>query len=73
VLFQVSPTVAVSNDTDLITSDDATTATNDLALTVAVNETISLRTNLLTEYDSDPGEGFEEVDNTLGAAVVFNF
>jgi len=73
LLYQVSPTVAVTNDTDIITSDEATTATNDLALTVALNESLSLRTSLLTEYDSDPGGTAEEVDNTIGAAVVFNF
>jgi len=83
VLFQVSPTVAISNDTDIIASEEFTTATNDLALTVAISESLSLRTNLLTEYDSDPGFNDpiggglpterEEVDNTLGAAVVFSF
>jgi putative salt-induced outer membrane protein len=73
LLYQFSPTVAVSNDTDVIASDEVTTATNDLALTVAMSESLSLRTNLLTEYDSDPGMGVEEVDNTLGAAVVLNF
>lgn len=73
LLYQFSPTVAVSNDTDVIASEEFTTATNDLALTVAVSETLSLRTNLLTEYDSDPGMDREEVDNTLGAAVVFSF
>jgi putative salt-induced outer membrane protein len=73
LLYQFTPTVAVTNDTDIIASDDATTATNDLALTVALNESLSLRTSLLTEYDDNPGGNAEEVDNTLGAAVVFNF
>jgi len=73
LLYQFSPTVAISNDTDVIGSETVTTATNDLALTVAVSESLSLRTNLLTRYDSDPGMGVKETDNTLGAAVVFNF
>lgn len=74
LLFQVSETVAVTNDTDVIASDVNTLVTNDLALNVALNETLSLRTNLLTEYNSDPlVEELEEVDNTFGVAVVYNF
>ena len=83
LLYQFTPTVFVTNDTDVIASDATTSVLNDLALNVALNESLSLRTSLLTEYQSDPGESFnddtglfeeaENYDNTLGVAVVYSF
>ena len=83
LLYQFTPTVFVTNDTDVISSEETTSVLNDLALNVALNESLSLRTSLLTEYQSDPGESlnedtglFEEAenyDNTLGVAVVYSF
>jgi putative salt-induced outer membrane protein len=83
LLYQFTPTVFVTNDTDVIASDATTSVLNDLALNVALNESLSLRTSLLTEYQSDPGQSFNEdtglfeeadnYDNTLGVAVVYSF
>lgn len=79
VLYQVSPSVAVTNDTDVIASDASTSVINDLALNVGLSDALSLRTSLLTEYQSDPGFDFdtgeerEDTDNTLGVAVVYSF
>lgn len=83
LLYQFSPTVFVTNDTDVISSEETTSVLNDLALNVALNESLSLRTSLLTEYQSDPGESFNDdtgrfeeadnYDNTLGVAVVYSF
>lgn len=78
LLYQVSPTVAITNDTDVIASDNNRLVTNDLALSVALNQSLSLRTSLLTEFNSDPGVNMdlserERVDNTLGLAVVYSF
>ena len=83
LLYQFTPTVFVTNDTDVISSEETTSVLNDLALNVALNESLSLRTSLLTEYQSDPGESFnddtgafeeaENYDNTLGVAVVYSF
>lgn len=79
VLYQFSPGVSVTNDTDVIASDANTSVLNDLALNVGLSEALSLRTSLLTEYQSDPGffaDGVTErdsTDNTLGVAVVYNF
>ncbi|TNC48790.1 DUF481 domain-containing protein [Rubellimicrobium rubrum] len=79
--YQFSPTITLSNDTDVITSDENTSVLNDLALSVALNESLSLRTSVLTEYQSEPGTQFDgpveverdNVDNTLGVAVVYSF
>lgn len=79
LLYQFSSTVFVTNDTDVIASDANTSVLNDLALNVALNESLSLRTSLLTEYQSDPGfdigtgAEFDSTDNTLGVAVVYSF
>ena len=78
VLYQVSPTVTITDDATVIASENNTSVTNDLALAVALNESLSLRTSLLTEFNSEPGTNTdfserEEVDNTLGVAVVYSF
>ena len=74
LLYQVNDRIAVTNDTDVIGSDETTTVTNDLALVVGLSDSLQLRTNVLSEYNSDPAlAGTEETDNTLGVAVVFNF
>ncbi len=79
VLYQFSPGVSVTNDTDVIASEANTSVLNDLALNVGLSEALSLRTSLLTEYQSDPGfdldtgDERESTDNTLGVAVVYNF
>jgi len=72
-IYQFTDTVALSNDTDVISSDDNTSVTNDLALVVGISEALQLRTSLLTEYNSDPAEPLKDTDNTLGVAVVYNF
>ncbi|TNC72390.1 DUF481 domain-containing protein [Rubellimicrobium roseum] len=73
LIYQFTDTVALSNDTDVIASDDNTAVTNDLALVVGISEALQLRTSLLTEYNSDPAPGLKDTDNTLGVAVVYNF
>jgi putative salt-induced outer membrane protein len=78
VLYRVSPTVTITDDATVIASENNTSVINDLALAVALNESLSLRTSLLTEYNSDPGFNMdfnerEKVDNTLGVAIVYNF
>ena len=74
-LYQCAPTVAVSDDTDVIASEKATT---DLALVVSHDESASPRTSLFTEHDSKPGtddvgRDAEDVVNAVGAAVVHSF
>ena len=69
----LSDTSYVTNDTDVIYSESSTLITNDLALNVAMTNTLSLRTSLNTSYDDATDSSFGDASNTLGVAVVYNF
>lgn len=69
---KLSDTVFVTNDTDVIWSETDTAVINDLALNVAMTQTLALRTSVLTEYNSDPGTA-ENTDNTFGVSLVYSF
>lgn len=70
---RLTPTVFLTNDTDVIWTDIDTSVTNDLALNVAMTDALALRTSLRTQYTSDPKPGFEKTDNKLGLSVVYSF
>lgn len=70
---QLTETVAISNDTDIISSESDTVVFNDLGLNVSMTETLALRTSVVTEYHSDPEPGKEDTDNTFGVSLVYNF
>jgi len=70
---RLSDTMFLTNDTDVIASDADTAILNDLALSVAMTDTLSLRTSVLTEYHSNPEPGFDNTDNTFGVALVYSF
>jgi len=63
----------VTNDTDVIYSDFATTVKNDLALNVAVTDAMTLRTNYTTNYNDQTDNSFSDASNLFGVAVVYNF
>ncbi|MDO6591736.1 DUF481 domain-containing protein [Loktanella sp. D2R18] len=69
---KLSETVFVTNDTDVIWSESDTVLFNDLALNVAMTETLALRTSVLTEYHTEPGTA-ENTDNTFGVSLVYSF
>ncbi|SHJ13918.1 DUF481 domain-containing protein [Wenxinia saemankumensis] len=70
---RLSPTMILTNDTDIIYSDTDTVVFNDLAVSMSMTDSLSLRTSLLTEYHTDPQPGFEDTDNTLGVSVVYSY
>ena len=69
----LSATSYVTNDTDVIYSETSTLLTNDLALNVAMTNSLSLRTSLSTSFDDAVDDSFGDASNTLGVAVVYNF
>lgn len=69
----LSETSYVTNDTDVIYSDASVLVNNDLALNVAMTNTLSLRTSLTTAYDDSVDNDFGDASNTLGVSVVYNF
>ncbi|WP_435310244.1 DUF481 domain-containing protein [Primorskyibacter sedentarius] len=70
---KLTETVYLTNDTDVVWSESDTVVYNDLALSVAMTNTLALRTSLLTEYHSDPADGYDETDNTFGVSLVYSF
>lgn len=73
LFYSISDTVFVSNDTDIIYSEYATTMSNDLALNVALSETLSLRTSYATRFNDLTDTSFKDAENTFGMSVVYNF
>ncbi|SFR36446.1 putative salt-induced outer membrane protein [Yoonia tamlensis] len=69
---KLSEGLFVTNDTDVIWSESDTVVFNDLALNVAMTETLALRTSILTEYHTEPGTA-ENTDNTFGVSLVYSF
>ena len=69
---KLSEIVFVTNDTDVIWSESDTVVFNDLALNVAMTETLALRTSVLTEYHTEPGDA-KDTDNTFGVSLVYSF
>lgn len=70
---RLTETVFVTNDTDVIWSDSDTAVFNDLALSVAMTNTLSLRTSVLTEYHSEVTAPSKHTDNTFGVSLVYSF
>ena len=70
---KLTNTLYVTNDTDVIYSDSDTVVFNDLALSVAMTDTLALRTSLLTEYHDNVGPGVENTDHTFGVSLVYSF
>ncbi|GAD56894.1 hypothetical protein MBELCI_2946 [Limimaricola cinnabarinus LL-001] len=42
-------------------------------MTVSMSDALAMRTNLYTEYRTDPEPGFDDTDNTLGVSIVYSF
>jgi len=71
--YSLSDTAYVTNDTDVIYSETALTATNDFAINFALNDTMALRTSYATRYNNQTDTSFSDAENTLGLSVVYNF
>jgi len=69
---KLTDTVFFTNDTDIIASESDTVVFNDLALSVAMTDTLALRTSVLTEFHTEPGDA-EDTDNTFGVSLVYSF
>mgnify|MGYP003669041856 CR=1 FL=1 len=69
----LSDTTYVTNDTDVIYSETATTVTNDLALNVALTDTLVMRTSYTTNFNDASDDTFSDAENIFGVSVVYNF
>ncbi|MDO6588494.1 DUF481 domain-containing protein [Salipiger sp. 1_MG-2023] len=70
---KLTETLFLTNDTDVVWSDSDTVVYNDLALNVAMTNSLALRTSILTEYHSKVSSGVNQYDNTYGVSLVYTF
>lgn len=73
LFVSLTDTVYLTNDTDVIYSEYATTIANDLAVNVALTDTLALRTSYATRFNDLTDNSFSDGENTLGVSVVYNF
>lgn len=71
--YKLTDTVALTNDTDVLFSEENTIITNDLGVNFKVSNRLSTRVSYRTEWDSDPAAGFDDFDNKLGVSLVYGF
>lgn len=68
--YRINDNFFVTNDTDVLKSDSALRANNDLGLNVKMTDTLSTRVSYLTEYNDNRAI---RTDNKLGVSLVFGF
>jgi len=73
VYYKINETVFLTNDTDVLFSQEDAVLTNEFGINFAVTDTLTTRLGLRTEYDTDPLPGLKSTDNSLTAAIVVGF
>ena len=68
--YRINENLFVTNDTDVLKSDSALRANNDLGLNVKMTDAFSTRISYLTEYNDSRAI---RTDNKLGVSLVFGF
>ena len=63
----------LSNDTDVLFSDDNTLVVNDLGVTFKLSKSLATRTSLRTEWNSDPLPGRDDTDTSFNVSLVVGF
>lgn len=70
---QLTDGVALYDDLALIGSDSDTTITNEIGVSVAMSDKLSLRTSYRSEFRGPDFNGLDNTENTTGIAVVYSF
>jgi putative salt-induced outer membrane protein len=63
----------VTNDTDVLFSEESTQVYNDLGVNFRLTDLLSTRVYLRTDWTDSPAPGFDEFDNSVGLALVASF
>lgn len=72
VFYRFRDNISVSNDTDILFSDEAgTLVNNDLGVNLELSERVTTRISYRTDYNSEAEGDTESTDNRLGVALVF--
>jgi putative salt-induced outer membrane protein len=70
---RVSDVSFITNDTDLIGSEEAVNIYNDLGVNFRMTDMLSTRVYLRTDWTDSPAPGRDEFDNSVGLALVASF
>ncbi len=70
---RLSNTVLGTLDTDVIWSESDTVIYNDAGINVSLNDTLALRTSLVSEFHTDPPPGAKDLDNSFGVSLIYSF
>jgi putative salt-induced outer membrane protein len=73
LFYEFGPTMYLTNDTELLWSDDNTSVYNDLGVNFRMTDAWATRVSYRTEWNSDPLPGLRSTDNTLGVSLVYGF
>ena len=68
--YQISDSMFLTNDTDVLSSDSALRANNDLGVNFKVSDALSTRISYLTDYNDSRDI---KTDNRLGVSLVLGF
>ena len=72
--YGFSDTVSLTNDTDILYSDEAgTLLRNDFGVNFAITDRASTRISYRTDYNSDVADGLDSTDNRLNVSLVYGF
>ena len=71
---QLTPTVSLSDDLDVIYSEEADLAVrNDLGVNLGIGANSAARVAYVTDYNADVPEGVDNTDNRLKVSLVYGF
>jgi len=68
--YEFSDSMFVTNDTDVLSSDSALRANNDLGVNFKITDALSTRVSYLTDYNDSRAI---KTDNRLGVSLVVGF
>ena len=71
--YSLSDNTYLTNDTDVIYSEFATTVGNELAVNVALSDSMTLRTSYATRFNNETDSSFSDAENTFGVSAVYSF
>ncbi|MDH2328786.1 DUF481 domain-containing protein [Cereibacter sp. SYSU M97828] len=71
--WKINDNVFVTNDTDVLDSDEALRANNDLGVNFRITDAFSTRVSYLSDYNEARTGSQERTNNTLGVSLVYGF
>ncbi|SFR08598.1 DUF481 domain-containing protein [Poseidonocella sedimentorum] len=69
----INENTTLTNDTDILFSEQDTLVTNDLGVNFRVTDAVSTRVSYRSEWNDNPLEDFDAADNSLGVSLVYGF